>query len=98
MARPTTIRLPDDLLRELDDRAKTHGKDRASFLRELLRDALARDLEREVLDGYARGMVSLGEATRQLGIDPWELLERFRRDNRTLSVSLEDWIDSSESL
>ena len=98
MARPTTIRLPEDLLREIDERATAHGKDRASFLRELLRKGLALDVEQEVLALYARGGISLTEAGRRLGVDLFELLDRLRQRNVTLNVSLEDWIDSRSSL
>lgn len=98
MARPTTIRLSDELLSELDARAKARGRDRASFLRDVLRQALARDAEDEVLDEYSRGRLSLTEAAGRLGVDPWEMLDRLRRQGMTLSVGLEDWIDSRSSL
>lgn len=98
MAKPTTIRLPDELLRELDARAKAHGRDRASFLRDLLRDALARDLEDEVFGMYARGELSLTDACRRLRVDPWEMLDHLRRRDLRLNVSLEDWIDSRSTL
>jgi metal-responsive CopG/Arc/MetJ family transcriptional regulator len=49
VTRPTTIRLPKDLLAALDERARRRNQDRASYIRELLAAALARDREREVL-------------------------------------------------
>lgn len=98
MTKPTTLRLPDELLEQLDARAKAHGKDRASFLRELLRDALERDIEREVLQSYAEGRLSFTEACRRTGLDEWRMLERLRERNLRLNVSLEDWIDSRSSL
>jgi predicted DNA-binding protein len=98
MTRPTTLRLPDDLLRELDTRAKARGKDRASFLREMLRKGLTRDAEEEVLTLYAAGRLSLTEAAARLHVDLWELLDRFRQSNIKLNVSLEDWMDARPSL
>jgi len=98
MARPTTIRLPDELLAELDRRARSHQKDRAVFLRELLRDALARDLEEEVVVAYRAGRLSLSEAAHRLELDPWSWFDLLRRRNETLSVELEDWIDSRSAL
>ena len=59
MTRPTTIRLPEDMLNELDRRARARGKDRATLLRELLRDALERDREDEVVAAYRSGRLSL---------------------------------------
>jgi predicted transcriptional regulator len=94
MARPTTIRLSDDLLRDLDARARARGKDRATFLRDVLRQALDRAAEDEVLAEYSKGRLSLTGTARRLGVDPWELLDRLRARDLKLSVSLEDWIDS----
>ena len=98
MARPTTIRLPDDLLDQLDARARAHGKDRATFLRDILRDALARDVEDDIITRYAAGELSLTDAAERLKTDPWQLLEVLRARGLDLSVTLEDWMDSRSSL
>jgi predicted DNA-binding protein len=98
MSRPTTIRVPEELLREISDRAKRRGTDRASYLRELLRKGLAADVEQEVEDLYTKGGLSFSEAGRRLGLDPYELLDWLRRRNLSLNVSLEDWIDSRPAL
>lgn len=45
MTKPTTVRLPEELLEQLDRRARSHGKDRATLIRELLRAGLASALE-----------------------------------------------------
>ena len=98
MTRPMTIRLPEELLEELDRRARARKRDRASLIRELLREGLVRDLEREVLEGYREGRLSLSQAARRLDLDPWEWFDLLRRHNETLNVELEDWIDSQRSL
>jgi Arc/MetJ-type ribon-helix-helix transcriptional regulator len=94
VTKPTTIRLPKDLLAALDQRARRRNQDRASYIRELLAEALARDREREVLRAYREGSVSMSEAISQLDVDPWAWFELLRRHNLTLNVQLEDWIDS----
>lgn len=98
MTIPTTIRLPEKLLEALDQRARSHNKDRASFIRELLSDGLARDLEEEVVLAYHQGRLSLSEAAQRLGLDPWAWFDLLRRRNETLNVELEDWIDSRPAL
>lgn len=98
MTRPTTIRLPDALLRELDQRARARKQDRASLIRELLRQALTRDLEDEVVAAYREGRLSLSQAARRLDLDPWAWFDLLRRRNETVNVELEDWIDSQESI
>ena len=69
MTKPTTVRLPEDVLSELDRRARARGKDRATLLRELLRAALDRDKEDEVVAAYRSGHLSLSQAAAQLGTD-----------------------------
>lgn len=98
MTIPTTIRLPDELLEALDERARSHDKDRASFIRELLSEGLARDLEEQVLLAYREGRLSLSEAAERLGLDPWAWFDLLRRHNEPLNVQLEDWIDSQPAL
>ena len=98
MTRPTTIRLPEEILGELDRRARARGKDRATLLRELIRDALARDREDEVLSAYRSGSISLSQAASLLGTDVWAFFNVLSRRGETISVTLEDWIDSESSL
>ena len=68
------------------------------MVRELLRDALARDREDEVLAGYRSGSISLSQAASQLGTDVWGFFNVLSRRGETISVTLEDWIDSESSL
>jgi hypothetical protein len=98
MARPTTIRLPEELLATLDERARSRKQDRASYIRDLLAAGVARDLEEEVVGAYHQGRLSLSEAARRLGLDPWAWFDLLRRRNETLNVELEDWIDSRRAL
>lgn len=96
--KPTTIRLPEDILSELDRRARARGKDRATLLRELLGDALTRDREDEVVSAYRSGSVSLSQAASLLGIDVWAYFDVLSRRGETINTTLEDWIDSESSL
>ncbi len=98
MTTPTTIRLPDKLLEQIDRRARARKKDRASMIRELLHEGLARDLEDEVFTAYREGRLSLSRAARKLGLDPWAWFDLLRRRNESLNVTLEDWIDSRSAL
>jgi predicted DNA-binding protein len=95
--KPTTIRLPDEVLNELDRRARARGKDRATLLRELLQDALQRDTEDEVVASYRAGRLSLSQAASRLGTDVWSLFDILARRGETVSVSLEDWMQSGSS-
>lgn len=94
MAHPTTIRLPDELLKRIDRRAKERGVDRAAYLRGLVSDALARDDEEEVMTAYRESRLTLSEGAKRMSMDIWSFLELLRRRGETLSVGLEDWMDS----
>ena len=98
MTKPTTIRLPEDVLSELGRRAQARSEDRATLLRELLRAALDRHKEDEMVTAYVSGRLSLSQAAAQLGTDAWSLFDILARRGETVSVSLEDWRDSTTSL
>ena len=90
--------VPEDVLSELNRRARARGKDRATLLGELLRAALDRDKEDEVVAAYRSGHLSLSQAAAQLGTDVWSLFDTLAQRGETVSVSLEDWRDSGSSL
>ena len=54
------------------------------MIRELLREGLARDLEDEVFTAYREGRLSLSQAARKLGLDPWAWFDLLRRRNEPL--------------
>jgi hypothetical protein len=54
--------------------------------------------EEEVVLPYREGRLSLSEAARRLGLDPWAWLDLLRRRHETLNVELEDWIDTRSAL
>ena len=53
--------------------------------------------EDEVVASYHAGRLSLSQAASRLGIDAWSLFDLLSRRGETLSVSLEDWMDSGSS-
>lgn len=98
MTKPTTIRLPDDLVKQLDQRARSRGEDRASVIRDLLRAGLAREIEEETLAAYRERRISLSEGAARLGLDLWSWFDLLRRNGESVNVEMEDWIDSREAL
>jgi predicted HTH domain antitoxin len=59
---------------------------------------LPEDLLEEAVLAYREGRLSLAEAARRLGLDPWAWFDLLRRRNETLNVELEDWIDARSAL
>ena len=96
MAKPTTIRIPEDLLNEIDQFVKELKMDRSAYLREVLRNGFSVDKQDRLLLKYARAELSQMEVCRELKWSPWKFLAQLKARNLYLNVSLEDWIDAAE--
>jgi predicted DNA-binding protein len=94
MAKPTTIRIPEDLLHEIDQFVKEAKLDRSAYLREVLEKGFAADKQDRLLAKYVRGELSQLEVCRELRWNPWEFLSKLKGKNLYLSVALEDWLDA----
>ncbi len=96
MARPTTIRIPEELLDEIDQLVRELGLDRSAYLREVLRKGFEIDKQDRLLEKYIRGELSQMEVCSQMNWDPWEFSDQLKARNMHLNVGLEDWLDASE--
>ena len=96
MTKPTTIRIPEDLLNEIDQFVQELRIDRSTYLREVLRKGFSVDKQDRLLQKYARGELSQMEVCHELKWNPWEFLAQLKARNLYLNVTLEDWIDSAE--
>ena len=96
MTKPTTIRIPEDLLNEIDQLVQKLRIDRSTYLREVLRKGFSMDKQDRLLLKYARGELSQMEVCHELKWNPWEFLAQLKARNPYLNVTLEDWIDSAE--
>lgn len=96
MAKPTTIRIPEDLLHEIDRFVQESNLDRSTYLREVLRKGFSLDKQDRLLLKYVRKELSQMEVCKELNWDPWEFLSQLKTRNLFLNVELEDWLDTSE--
>jgi len=96
MAKPTTIRIPEDLLNEIDQFIQDMNLDRAAYLREVLRKGFSSDKQDRLLLKYVRGELSQMEVCQELKWSPWEFLAQLKARNLYLNVSIEDWLDATE--
>ena len=96
MAKPTTIRIPEDLLNEIDQFVQELKLDRSAYLREVLWKGFSADKQDRLLLKYVRGELSQMEVCRELKWSPWEFLNQLKARNLYLNVVLEDWIDAAE--
>jgi len=96
MTKPTTIRIPEDLLNEINQFVQELKLDRSTYLREVLRKGFSVDKQDRLFLKYARGELSQMEVCQELKWNPWEFLTQLKTRNLYLNVALEDWIDSAE--
>jgi len=96
MAKPTTIRIPEDLLNEINDLVKELKLDRSTYLREVLRKGFSLDKQDRLLRKYVRKEVSQMEVCKELNWDPWEFLTQLKERNLNLNVELEDMLDAAD--
>jgi len=96
MTKPTTIRIPEDLLNEINQFVQELKLDRSTYLREVLRKGFSVDKQDRLFLKYARGELSQMEVCHELKWNPWEFLTQLKTRNLYLNVALEDWIDSTE--
>ena len=95
MAKPTTIRIPEDLLNEIDQIVQELKLDRSAYLREVLRKGFSMDKQDRLLEKYKHRELSQIEVCEELGWNPWEFLAQLKAKNLYLNVDLEDWLDAA---
>ena len=95
MKKPTTIRIPEDLLKEIDQIVQELKLDRSAYLREVLRKGFSMDKQDRLLEKYNRRELSQMEVCEELGWSPWEFLAQLKAENLHLNVDLEDWLDAA---
>ena len=66
MAKPTTIRIPEDLLNEIDRFVHESKLDRSAYLREVLRKGFSLDKQERLLLKYVRKELSQAEVCKEL--------------------------------
>ena len=96
MTKPTTIRLSEDLLKEIDEFVQETHLDRSAYLREILQKGFSLDKQQRILKKYASGELSLMEACRILGWNPWEFFDELKASNFHVNVEIEDFLDSAD--
>jgi predicted HTH domain antitoxin len=96
MLRPTTVRVPDDFLKELSKFIKEMNLDKSAYLREIMKRGFEEDKQERVLQMYQLGKLSLLEACKKLNVTTWDFFDLLKKRGMNLNVSLEDWLDSEE--
>jgi hypothetical protein len=96
MTKPTTIRIPEDLLNEINEFVLELKLDRSTYLREVLRKGFFLDKQDRLLLKYVRKELSQMEVCKELKWNLWEFLSQLKARNLYLNVELEGWLDAAE--
>jgi hypothetical protein len=91
-----TIRIPENLLNEIDEVVRELELDRSAYLREVLQKGFAADKRERLLTKYRRRELGQRELCRELKWDIWEFLAQMKAMGLELNVQLEDWLDAAE--
>jgi len=96
MLKPTTVRVPDEFLKELSKFTKEMHLDKSAYLREIMKKGFMEDKQERLLQMYQAGKLTLLEVCKKLNTTTWDFFDLLRKRGMNLNVSLEDWLDSEE--
>lgn len=96
MLKPTTIRVPEDILEQINEFTRKFRLDRSSYLREILKKGFEEDKQERLLRQYVNGELSILDVCKGLQINPWQFFDLLKKKNISVSVKFEDFLDSQE--
>lgn len=86
----TSVRLPKELVEEIEKLSREEGLDKGAFVRKLLIESLKEYKIRRALELYRKGKVSLWRAAEMAGMTYREALGELKRRNITFQYDVED--------
>ncbi|AEA46247.1 UPF0175 family protein [Archaeoglobus veneficus] len=86
----TSVRLPKELLDELEKISREEGIDKGAIIRKLLTESLREYRVKKAMEMYREGKVSLWKAAEIAGITYREALEQLRLRNIPFRYDIED--------
>lgn len=86
----TSVRLPKEMVEEIEKLSKNEGIDKGTLLRELIAESLKEYKVKKALELYREGKVSLWKAAEIAGITYREALEELKKRNILFKYDSED--------
>lgn len=90
----TTVRLPEKIMRALDERAKEERLDRTSVLRQFLEEGIRNWKIQEAVKLYKEGKVSTSEAAKIAEMSVGEMMDEFVRRGIKSDLTVEEYKES----
>ena len=94
----TTIRLPSELIREINLLAETLDRDKSDIIREAIRYGLREIKIRIALEQYQKGLISIGRLVEVSGLSYWEVYEELKKRGITLKYGEDRFIEEVREL
>ena len=86
----TSVRLPKEIVEEIERLSKEEGIDKGTLIRKLIAESLREYKIKKALELYREGKVSLWKAAEIAGITYREALEELKKRNIPFKYDLED--------
>jgi len=86
----TSVRLPKEMVEEIERLSKEEGIDKGTLIRKLISESLKEYKIKKVLELYREGKVSLWKAAEIAGITYREALEELKKRDIPFRYDLED--------
>lgn len=90
----TTVRLPENIVKMLDEIAEEEGLDRTSALRELLEDAIKEWKIEEATRLYKEGRISIGEAAAAAELSVGEMMDELVKRGVKSDLTVDEYKES----
>jgi len=89
MEQTISVRVEKDVLKELGKFEKRWHTERSVVIRKLLAEAIAGLKVKNALDDLKEGIISIGKASEDAGVNIWEMIDLAKKNNV-------DWVGYSE--
>lgn len=90
MGKTISLRLPDDMVEEIEKIAEIEKLDKSSVIRRLLNKSIPTWKLEYALKLYQNKEISLGKAAELSALSIWEFLEKLSQKKISLNYDLED--------
>ncbi|ADB58230.1 UPF0175 family protein [Archaeoglobus profundus] len=85
-----TLRVPEDMLKKIDEIAKKEGIEKSEVIRELLKIELRNKLVENALKAYRERKVSMWKAAKIAGLSLWKFIEILRERGIEIQYGIRD--------
>lgn len=90
MTKAIGVRLPESIIRKVDELSKKEAEDRSTIIRKLLTAGYKEFIIKTAAQAYMEGRVTLSEAARQAETTLWEMEQYLVRTGFSSGYSIED--------